>query len=471
MADPPPPAAGAWYEVIVAHDDTIAVADEAEGMDFLKQTKDTNRKFTKPDLVQLNNVLCQYGGDKPSPKTNKKAHAQYEVDCFTNDLSFIAVLTKNDVESVALPIDVSTIRKYDLMAKDFKLPPYQVNDTSTLLSAFLKIVGEIYALFQSADEKDFTTATKGDPSKGVYMPKTNYEKQLLPALGNIIRYNIKFWHLHPWLTRKDAHKKAMEYLRANYKKRGDITKMIIDLLNQRKLTILKAKVLELPTISNGKPNGELVFSENEGAQFIMEKYLKAHKYPIDKTQPDILFVMQAYINSKLSAEEKVVFSEKFQHIVPNETAVYLDKKQKLEEKALAKEKKRLMEEAWAKQQLEKKQKLIQQNLAETARTTTASTVRRSNITASPEIEGAEGEGESADAVVDPTDKFAEFKLKIGEHTCVPQKEAVGKRRTEASINAGANRGITKAIVDFDGPKAVAVEYTFPGRTYKKEIGK
>lgn len=458
------PSAAPWYEKFLTDPDPTAGEDE--GLDFLnKKELKTGGKFTKAQLVRLNNTLGYYGGDKPK-QSDKKAVKQAALDQFRNDLDFMCVLTDNSMAAVALPVDVSTVRNYNLVEKGFQLPPMQTNDTSILLNAFLKIVGENYKVFLAYDEKEFDEAV-GNISvvAGRYMKKTNYET-LKAAFGNIIRYNIKYWYLHPWLSREEAHTKAMEHLDANYTKKADLVKIIKDLLKERKTEILKNQVLGLETIpKEGSSTGEVVFKENETAQFVVMNFLKSRNVKVDKNMPDVLECMQPYIDA-LTGPDKETFRNKFQNIVPLPTAVYLEKKRKRDEKEETLQRKKSEKEAWQKIQLERKQKIIEENANNNSDTATstgadeATGVPRSNTTADkPEA-----------FEVDPNDIFAEFKLKIGDHVTVAQVESTGRRTSNTAKAAGMNAGIKKTILGFTGRQSVKVQYTFPGRVWKKDIG-
>jgi hypothetical protein len=151
----------------------------------------------------VNNITGHHGATRPKKKT--EAYRLMLVQEYTNLLEFAAVLTKNDkISSVALPVDVVTIRNYDLIAKDYELPPLQTDGGSTLLPAFIKSVEESYEVYCQEDEANYRSN-----GVGTYMHKTNFSDTLKPLLGDIIRYCIKYWFLHPWLSCQDAYTKGI----------------------------------------------------------------------------------------------------------------------------------------------------------------------------------------------------------------------------------------------------------------------
>ena len=462
MAADPPLVPKRWHNtVFTEHDD---IADENEGLDFLKQNKlNESSTFTKAQLARLNNTCGYYGGDKPSKK-DKKGKIKADLDQFMNDLDFMVVLTSNSMEAVALPIDVSTIRNYDLVAKGFHLPPLQTNDTSILINSFLNVVGDNYQVFLNYDEKEFNNAIKSAKTMGRYMKKTNYEV-LRPAFGNIIRYFVKYWYLHPWLSRKQAYSKAMEHLDKNYKKKGDLVSLIKVILKDRKESILNNQALNLKTIPRaGSINGELIFMENETAQFILTNFLKAKNVKIPKDIPDVLEVMKPYIDT-MKEPEKTTYHDKFDKIQPLQTVLYLEKKRKRDEKAAAAEKKQKEAEAVQVMLQEKKQKIIDDALHSDV------TARRDN-TSSEKDKNNEEEDKDEDYTVDPKDKFAEYKLPIRKCEFVAQPEVKGRRNSAAAVRSlavGNSAPIKKCIVCMHG-SGVKVAYVFPGKLWKKDIG-
>jgi hypothetical protein len=81
-----------------------------------------------------NNVLKHYG-DTTRPLEGSKAWTTKHVHGFSSLIDMGAVLMGNKQHDVALPIDKSKIRSYDLREKKFWLPPFQTNDDAQALMA------------------------------------------------------------------------------------------------------------------------------------------------------------------------------------------------------------------------------------------------------------------------------------------------------------------------------------------------
>jgi hypothetical protein len=188
------------------------------------------------------------------------------------------------------------------------------------------------------------------------MERTPYEK-LKPILGDAMCYCIRYWLLHPWLSRKDAYDQSLVYLKVHYKNRGDQRKILEPILHQRKETILLAQVLALKTIPSGDSEGYEMFEENESAQLILTKFLKHRNYKLNKEHLDVLFDMYLYIETLPTGDEKNQFN-KFKNIVPWETEEYKEKKRKQEDKKEKAERKKKEAEFRETQRQEKKQRLL-----------------------------------------------------------------------------------------------------------------
>jgi hypothetical protein len=142
-----------WYESL-GHE----IANEDTGTDFLNLRKaPANEMKTAKFKARINNVLAHHGGR--SHKKGTKEYIEMHRQELTNALEFAADLTKNTLSSSALPIDVQTVRSYDLGGKNFVLPNYQTNDTTTLIPSYLNIVEEAYDSF-CVDEKLPTMGTE-----------------------------------------------------------------------------------------------------------------------------------------------------------------------------------------------------------------------------------------------------------------------------------------------------------------------
>jgi hypothetical protein len=171
------------------------VADEDPGDGFLNMDLTGIRYNTHAIKNAVNNVLMHFGGDKPKQRT--KEHLQMQINEYLNMIPFAARLTKNEEHDTACPVDVETIRGYDLKGKDYELPPYHVgtNRGNTLHATFIGLCEQAYSTYQEQSEKQFNDEC--GPS-GTYMKTTNWKSKLEPPLAEITRYLIKFWHCHPF---------------------------------------------------------------------------------------------------------------------------------------------------------------------------------------------------------------------------------------------------------------------------------
>jgi hypothetical protein len=465
-----------WFASI--HSDAVALEDD--GTDFLKTEKLAPTKLGSHAVkVKVNNVTGHFGGPKPKKKT--KEYKAMIVQELTNMVDFAAILTGNDVHVAALPIDVSTVRNYNLIDKGYVLPPYQSNDQSTLMYSFIVTVEEAYKDFCAKDKQDFVNSG-GLP--GGYMEKTEFATVLKPKLAEIIRYCIKFWYLHPWLSRMDAYEQAIAHMGKHVEKKTDCKKLIDDVLNERKDVLMKQEVLNLKTIVSTEDAAYQMFEDNESAQLVMTKFLKHHQFKLDKNSLDVLEDMHRYLEG-LEAAEKTEF-EMFRTILPRETAVYKDKKRKAEEEAQKKERQKQEKEARESLQLEKKQKLLEENAKKTAEAEEAAKKAAAEKAAASTTTGTSGGTAAAaaaaaakdvvaeevdDVVPDASDKYAEYKYRIGSHVIIDQmfpRGTTGRNQTKIQ-NQMANASIQKTITALNG-KTVVVQYTKPGEYWVKAIG-
>jgi hypothetical protein len=331
---------------------------------------------------------------------------------------------------VALPIDVETVRKYDLVAKDFKLPPLQIDGNTGLLPIFIKNLGEIYRAFCAEEKKDFLSKHP----HGTFQERTDFEIMLQPLLADIMCYCCKFWYLHPWLSRQEAYVEGITHFEKNFKKRGDCKKLIDPILLKRKDVLLTQHVLALKTIQKeGDPEHREVFEDNESAHLFLFKFLNHNGHEISKESLDVLEDMHDYIKG-LSREEQTKYA-KFMNIVPKETAAYLEKKAKAKEKEDKMNKKKREHEAMEAIIAEKKQKFLekiakqaQQNAKKAKEAAIAEEAKKTT-------EGGSKKGGSKedanDAIlkmsIDFTDKYAEFWVRISNHSIVEQRGFLGKR--------------------------------------------
>ena len=127
-----------WY------DGLGTLSTEAAGGDFLKTDKLADGKLkTKAMKGQLMNLIAYLGA--PKPKKGTPEYHQTHLQEILNGIAFASLLSGNTMHDAALPIDVQTVRNYDLRTKrNHELPKFRIDDTTYLLASFLNIVGQGY---------------------------------------------------------------------------------------------------------------------------------------------------------------------------------------------------------------------------------------------------------------------------------------------------------------------------------------
>lgn len=311
------------------------------------------------------------------------------------------------------------------------------------------------------------------------MPKCDFETVLKPAVGNIQRFCIKFWHLHPWLTREAVFDQAMETIKKKFKKRGDLVPIMKALVKEKKDAILKHKVLDLATITKtGTSTNEIVFEDNQTAQMVMINFLKSRSVKVDKFVPDALECMMPYINALKPGPEKTTFVDKFKNIVPFENEAYLDKKRKRESALQAKERKRLLKESEKQQQMDARKKILEETIKQSAEKATPEKETFAVEAGADELTTARRDNRTGTTPtateIDVNDPYAEYKLKIIQTSIAAQDHEKGttSRSSAMRLDRGAKLGIKKTIlklVSDEGVDGVHVQYTCPGRIWKKEM--
>ena len=452
-----------WFEnSAFSHD----IQPEADGSDFLHDYVIADSYFGHKKVQrQVNNVIGWHGATKP--KKNTPAAREMKIKEWTEMITFASALTKNSDEVCALPVDVATIRGYKLEQKDFKLPPYQVDDNSTLLKPLVDMVENNYAKYCAVDEKDFKAKNPG----GDYLPKTEFSK-LKPLLGDVCRFCIKYWHLHPWLSRAEAYKDAIAHFRTNYSSKRTLKILIDELLQQRTDVILKTQLFALETVhKEGSTSGELVFAENDEAQPFILRFLKHENWKMKKDSLDPLLDLQECIESFTDEEEKKEWKAKFEKLVPKETATYLEKKQKAEEKAQKLERAKAVAEAKEAEKLEKKRKALEENQAAAAAAAAAAGLADSATRTAATLPDAEDDDGVVDLDMAARDPFWEYKLTIKSGEIVSQVSAAVSGTGRAAKIAKKQHallpetGIKKTIMSFSGRSGCTVQYTEPGQQW------
>ena len=118
-----------------------------------------------------------------------------------------AVLMGNKQHDVALPINKSKIRSYDLREKKFWLPRFQTNDNAqALMASFHKCLEQSYRNYLRYGKQEFQSYQCKEKYQSLsdFVVCTDYET-IKKELGKVQRFCLKFWVLHPWLNHKDAY--------------------------------------------------------------------------------------------------------------------------------------------------------------------------------------------------------------------------------------------------------------------------
>jgi hypothetical protein len=450
----------------------LQFAPEAHGNDFLNTDLAGINYTTHGIKAAVNNVLQHFGSEKPKQRT--EAHVQMQVSEFLNMIPFAAKLTKNLEQNVACPVDVDTIRNYDLKAKDYVLPPYVASGTNTLHATFIALCEESYNAYQEANEKQF----KKECPNGRYMQTTSWKSKLEPPLAEITRFLIKYWHLHPHLNREQAVQKGTDYVCNNFKKKGDLKRLIQDILEGKRRDGYKEDLLALETEAANYDGEEVkVFKENESAQTVIANYLISVDFKWDKKETmDMVEPLHKYIDS-LDEAKKPVFA-KFDGMVPKQTALYLDKVNKRAQKEeAAKQKAKVREEKEKENQLKKKQKLDD---------TKKKLQEKSDKQKEKEKDDAmdlDDEEEQQDGVVAQEGVMfdldalegenPEHNLPVGVYNIINAVDAGGKRssRKAKQDNVDQFAKITKVLESIESDGTVKVSYTRPGVVWQRAIAK
>jgi outer membrane biosynthesis protein TonB len=386
---------------------------------------------------------------------------------------------------------VDTVRKYNLVEKDFKLPPYQHNDTGILMHHFINLVGENYKIYCEAEKNDYYTKSKGS---GKFMPKTDFEKTLKPLLAEICRYCIKYWHVHPWLSRSQAHADAVAHLKEKFERKGSPKKLIDAFLSEIKDNYLVDQVLALKTIPKEADPPYKVFDDNETAHFVLANFLKHRKHKCKKDSLDVLEDMHEYLATLIAPGDKAKFAM-FKEIVIRETPALLEKKRKAEEKLENAKRKQQEKESKKQQEMQKKREILEARAKKAKEAAEkekeASTERPGNLRRGGEPEGASDkeqeeesgggetreEGKTADAdeemtapEVDLADIYAEYHFSYASFEIVEQATASRASNRSKNTNAAYTAGIKKTIVRLEGHNKVVIQYEKPGPVWTQQIG-
>jgi hypothetical protein len=483
--------------------------EEEDGDDFLKLQ--VPKSFTKQAKTSISSVVAYHGKKKLSPKNPGYGAEQRRILEYM--IPFASALTGNGDRwwNVACCIDAETVRNYDLRQKDYTLPPCQVGfkDTSTLQSSMVKAAKDGYKFWLDIERKEYEKVH----GVGSFAGASDFDSQLQPLLGEITRFHIKYWYIHPNLSRKQAYLDGKALLESKFKKKGDCKRIIDQLLLEKKVEgytkdLMSLEMEDAPDDYENKPHGAKVFAENESAQVVLASFIKVYGIELPKDGIlDYLIPLQAWINNGATDEEKNKFG-KFVNMVPKQTAAYLKRKADFEEKEATKaRKKRKAEERKLKAEEKKKQKLesFKEKLGEAANDenlevddtpTEAAEVNNPRATAKRVfVSGFDGSlrgnvingtnaGQRAGtsgAILTPeeiddifkNDPYAEYKLKIKSFEIVDALPN-GKRRSVRKLPSTCaprrdspedHSGINKTIVSITTDGMVTVTYTVPGTVW------
>lgn len=486
-----------WYQGLpgVGND----VSEEAPGSDFLNVNQLTKEELMEDASIKaiVDNITAHLGPIKISKKNNPEEHRKVKINEFLNIVELAAKLTGNSVHATALPVDVQTVRNFDLVAKGYQLPNFQTNDSSTLMSAFLTLLHGTYVDYCAEDEKLFKEKYPNTP----YMQKSDFTYSVKPLIGEIMRYCIKYWLLHPWLSRKEAYAAAIKKMQDEWTPKNNCKKIIEQILNERAEAILMNQVLSLRTVAKEPGSTEQVFEDNESAQMILAAFLKFHAYKVDKNSLDVLVDMKQFIallGEGIDGQD--LLQAKFQPVVPRETAAFLQKKAKAEEKQAKIVRQQKEKEALVQIQMEKKQKLaddlaqkkaqdLENKKAAKAAATAAREAARADAEASgvlpptlpeEEVEEEETLEESPELMdvtgktLDITEEYSLYRLPYCEISIERQchEDFVSKKSKRHSNSSRAKMleaGIKKKLAAISDGGALIVHYNKPGPVYQGNI--
>ena len=468
-----------WYDLY-----GNAVAEEAVGDGFLnREAASLANLKTAQTMRTVNNVLGHFGGDKPKRGTEEFRRAKYDELCSV--LDFVASLTNNHVESIALPIAVNKIRDYKLDESNYDLPPYTTEDTVSYIPSVLKQCAEGYARYLEEDERLF----KKDNKNAYYMPRVSFGT-LKPIIGRMIRYCMHYWHLNPWRTREQAYKESLEFLWNNWENKGTITKTIItNMLHSRVKDLMLRNIKSQGRVPAATDNTKTMFLNNEDAQALLRKYTKLLQVKCPIPTFDFLEDLRYYVSTLKKQEDKDKY--KFiEDIVVNETLVYKErvaqhqaKLDRAAQKEAEQEKKKIANQEKQRQKIEESKRIFaeEEKKKEAAKTMANLERQAAAPPAEANSEGGDKEGQDqnngapapphepgqsledmlADLPDVSEDPLAIFKLEYNSTTILEQRSCGSKRKASSPTQEDIDAPIVKSITNLIAFK-VAVTYTKPG---------
>jgi hypothetical protein len=356
------------------------------------------------------------------------------------------------------------------------LPPYHIGytRTNTLHALFINTVGESYAAFKEAMKKEYEHESGGRESGFVtaYMGTTRWEGKLDQLLGEITRYYIKYWHLHPHLDRKSAVVEATEYLQKHFEKKGDTKRLIDEMLQEKRMDALEGDLLALKTeeaVYEGKT--VKVFVDNEDAQNTVTNFLIEKKAKWDKKNTlDIITAFHQYVNT-LGTIQKIKFRP-LSGIVPKQTNAYLDKLNKLAQKEEERQERNRKKEAKAAEaQAKKRQRVEEAKKSLEEKNTESSLISHDNTGTGGDKQGLDDAAKRKILQTLDGDN-PEYRLPINKYQMVNNNNtlsAARRRRAPRDNEMNQAVGITKIITGITEEGTVDVNYTVPGYLWEKAI--
>ena len=325
-----------------------------DGIGFLKM--DTIPDITEEASILLKNLTTSLGG--ATPKKGTTEHTKFFYKRLMNCLKTCAELTGNEEAAAALPIDIQIIKKWKLKERGYVVPPYQLKG-NTIQVLFVHFFRDCYANHCEKEKEKHDRICGGDTS--TYLPGTPWIK-LEPLVGIGIRCFLQHWHLHPKLSREEAHKQGKAKLEAECKDRQSPKKIIDRMVSATLIADLKKDLLALKTeTKDGHPSAVFQAEDNDLAQTIIPNYLNAVGFRYNKKDHllDWLTALQAYVNSLPNGAERNEMMQ-FGSMSCLRCAEYIEAENKQKEAAA----KKVENEAKKKEREEKKRKRDQELLKE-----------------------------------------------------------------------------------------------------------
>lgn len=352
-------------------------------------------EFSEATNSLISDALIQYGEDVPDQNLKPTEYKERHSNRLINNLTIIANLTNNTLLQVALCIDQSTITKYNLAAKNWELPPCQVSSNYTLQGALTKFAETQYnekwipqrkaKVIKEQKEQQEGKSTQSGENMALVLKSLeaiqypHFGAKIKSVYGEIARYFVHFWYLHPKLTRQEAFAAAMKELKEKCLSRDGHRAIIKGHLDEQKqehceqqlLAVLDAAV-DQTVIIGGNQTIQKAANDNGEFHKHLLAFFKFHGIKDQKALvPDPLLTFQHHLRlATTPAAMKQKFLG-FTKLSPKRTDEYdnwianakakLEKKKQTQQNKLEKEKtKRERDEVKAKAAEQKKKMKLQQ---------------------------------------------------------------------------------------------------------------